>query len=94
RDLKAGTRLEIRGHHHTIDGTEGLLVDGFRAGGGNPLPYYMLGDAVLRRDVPAGTVITGDAVHPPEHTALGRLRKEQDQHFGAGDFNPESIQGL
>jgi predicted homoserine dehydrogenase-like protein len=94
RDLKAGTRLEIRGHHHTIDGTEGLLVDGFRAGGGNPLPYYMLGDAVLRRDVPAGTVITGDAVHPPEHAALGRLRKEQDQHFGAGDFNPESIQGL
>ena len=93
RDLKAGTRLEIRGHHHTIDGTEGLLVDGFRAGEANPLPYYMLGDAVLRRDVSAGAVITGDAVHLPEHSVLGRLRAEQDRHFGTGDFNPEAPQG-
>jgi predicted homoserine dehydrogenase-like protein len=91
QDLKAGTRLEIRGHHHTIDGTEGLLVDGFRAGGGNPFPYYMLGDAVLCRDVPAGETITGDAVQPAEQATLARLRDDQDRHFGSGDFNPDAI---
>jgi predicted homoserine dehydrogenase-like protein len=81
KELKAGTVLHAQGHHHVIDGVEGLLVDGGRAEGDGPIPYYMADGCTLSCDVPAGTVITCGMVAMPPATCLGRLRREQDDLF-------------
>jgi predicted homoserine dehydrogenase-like protein len=81
RALAAGTVLKAQGHHHVIDGVEGILVDGGRAEASSPIPYYMADGCTLARDVPAGTVVTCDMVAMPADTRLGRLRREQDDLF-------------
>jgi predicted homoserine dehydrogenase-like protein len=79
--LTAGTLLRAQGHHHVIDGVEGILVDGDRAERGGPIPYYMADGCALACDVQAGTVITCDMIAMPAATSLGRLRREQDDLF-------------
>lgn len=79
--LKAGTVLKAQGHHHVIDGVEGILVEGGRADGKNPIPYYMADGCTLARDVPAGTVLAVDMVKRPQGTTLERLRRAQDDLF-------------
>lgn len=79
--LTAGTVLTVAGHHHQIAGVEGLLVDAHRAEGGNPVPFYMMGDNQLTRDVPAGTVITTDMVQRPVDSLLWKLRQEMEKEF-------------
>ena len=79
--LTAGTVLTVAGHHHQIAGVEGLLVDAQRAEGGNPVPFYMMGDNQLTRDVPAGTVITTDMVQRPVDSLLWKLRQEMEKEF-------------
>jgi len=79
--LTAGTVLTVAGHHHQIAGVEGLLVGAHRAEGGNPVPFYMMGDNQLTRDVPAGTVITTDMVKRPVDSLLWKLRQEMEKEF-------------
>ena len=81
RPLPAGTVLTVAGHHHQIAGVDGLLVEALRAEGGNPVPFYMMGDNRLTRDVPAGTVITTDMVQRPADSLLWTLRREMEKEF-------------
>lgn len=81
RALKAGTVLKAQGHHHVIDGVEGILVEGRRAEGSNPIPYYMADGCTLSCDIPAGTVLAVDMVTRPQGTTLERLRRAQDDLF-------------
>jgi predicted homoserine dehydrogenase-like protein len=82
KPLKAGTVLEATGHHHQIDGVDGLLVPGRSATGANPIPFYMMANNTLRRDVPAGTIISADMVKPPKESLLWTLRREMEETFG------------
>jgi predicted homoserine dehydrogenase-like protein len=79
--LPAGTLLAATGHHHEIDGVEGLLVPARRAAGANPLPFYMMANNTLVRDVPAGSNITADMVAPPKDSRLWALRRELEEAF-------------
>lgn len=80
--LPAGAILTVAGHHHQIAGVEGLLIEALRAEGGNPIPFYMMGDNRLTRDVPAGTIITADMVQKPTNSVLWTLRQEMEKEFG------------
>ena len=82
--LPAGTLLAAAGHHHEIQGVEGLLLPALRAGGTNPLPFYLMANNPLERDVPAGTVITAEMVERPKVSLLWRLRREMEDAFGLG----------
>ena len=79
--LPAGTLLTVAGHHHQIAGVEGLLVEALRVEGGNPVPFYMMGDNRLARDVPAGTIITADMLQEPTNSLLWTLRREMEEAF-------------
>jgi predicted homoserine dehydrogenase-like protein len=81
RFLPAGTTLTVAGHHHQIAGVEGLLVEALRVEGQNPVPFYMMGNNRLSRDVPAGTVITADMVQRPADSLLWTLRREMEEAF-------------
>ena len=81
KPLKAGTVLAATGHHHQIDGVEGLLVPARRAEGPNPIPFYMMANNTLARDVPSGTVIAAEMVEPPKDSLLWRLRRELEDTF-------------
>ena len=81
KDLKAGTTLKSEGHHHVIDGVEGILLDAFKAEGDNPVPFYLMDNAVLKQDVTAGTTITCNMVRISTDSVLWRLRAEQDRYF-------------
>lgn len=81
KPLKAGTVLAATGHHHQIDGVEGLLVPARRADGPNPIPFYMMANNTLARDVPAGTIIAAEMVEPPKDSLLWRLRRELEGTF-------------
>ena len=79
--LKAGTVLEATGHHHQIDGVDGLLVPARAATGANPIPFYLMAGNRLLRDVAAGTVIAAEMVEPPKESLLWRLRRELESAF-------------
>jgi predicted homoserine dehydrogenase-like protein len=81
KPLATGTQLAATGHHHEIDGVEGLLVPARRAAGANPLPFYMMANNTLVRDVPAGSIITADMVAPPKDSRLWALRRELEEAF-------------
>jgi predicted homoserine dehydrogenase-like protein len=80
--LKAGTILEATGHHHQIDGVDGLLVPARAATGASPIPFYLMAGNRLLRDVSAGTVIAAEMVEPPKGSLLWRLRQEMEDAFG------------
>jgi predicted homoserine dehydrogenase-like protein len=82
KPLRAGTILEATGHHHQIDGVDGLLVPARRAEGSNPIPFYMMANNALTRDAPAGTVIAAEMVEPPKESLLWGLRREMEEAFG------------
>jgi len=81
RLLPKGTLLAVAGHHHEIDGVEGLMVPARRAEGENPIPFYMMADHRLACDVPAGTVITANMVERPAGSLLWSLRREMEEAF-------------
>ena len=64
RDLPKGTVLDMGGHHHTIDGVEGVLNPAAAIGPDAALPFYLLSHRTLCRDVPRR-----EADHPrrPRH---------------------------
>ena len=82
RSLPKGTLLTAAGHHHEIQGIEGLLLPARRAEGAHPIPFYLMADAVLAQEVPAGTIITAEMVQRPEASLLWRLRREMEDAFG------------
>jgi predicted homoserine dehydrogenase-like protein len=79
--LPTGTVLTVAGHHHQIAGVEGLLVEALKVEGVNPVPFYMMGDNRLTRDVPAGTIITADMLQRPTDSLLWTLRREMEEAF-------------
>lgn len=82
KPLPAGTVLAATGHHHKIEGVEGLLLPAHRAAGANPIPFYLMANNSLQRDVPAGAVITAEMVEPPKDSRLWALRQELEEVFG------------
>lgn len=83
RDLPAGHRLDIVGLRHAVPHLEPLLAGASPAAGGHPLPYYMAVGRTLTRPVAGGAFISADAVEAPPHSALWRLRAEQDEVYFA-----------
>ena len=81
KPLQAGTVLEATGHHHQIDGVDGLLVPARAATGSNPIPFYLMAGNRLLRDVPTGTVIAAEMVEPPKDSLLWQLRRELESTF-------------
>lgn len=81
RDLPAGQRLDIVGNRHAIPDLEPRLTPAAPATAGRPLPYYMAVGRTLVRPVAAGSVLTVDAVAPPDGSTMWRLRAEQDAAF-------------
>ena len=85
RDLPAGYVLEMGGHHHTIEGVEGELIDAIPMLPGNPAPFYMIANRRLLRPVAAGSVITTESIDLDPGSVLVRLRRAQDERFfGSG----------
>jgi len=82
RDLEKGFRLEMGGHHHTIEGVEGFIGRAAPVAPGMPLPFYLFSQLTLIRDVPAGRPICFEDVEIPSDSVLLRLRREQDRIFG------------
>ena len=82
KPIKAGTILEATGHHHQIEGVDGLLLPAHRAEGANPIPFYMMANNTLACDVAAGTIISADMVTPPKESLLWTLRREMEKSFG------------
>jgi len=82
KPLPAGTVLAASGHHHKIEGVEGLLLPAHRATGANPIPFYLMANNSLQRDVPAGAVIMAEMVEPPKDSRLWALRRELEEVFG------------
>lgn len=80
--LPAGTRLAATGHHHKIDGVEGLLIPARRAAMANPIPFYLMANNRLNRAVPAATILTAEMVEPPTESRLWALRRELEDTFG------------
>ena len=80
--LPAGTRLQAVGHHHLIDGVEGMVLPCCAANNSNPIPYYLLSSRLLVEDVPPGTFITGKMIEQPRDSLLWNLRAEMDATFG------------
>lgn len=80
-DLKAGTVLNMGGHHHTIDGVGCQVGDNCPLSDDNPVPFYLLSNATLKRDVPQGKVITLADIEIAADSVLLKLRQEQDRVF-------------
>lgn len=81
RVIPAGTRFEAKGHHHVIDGLEGLLVPAEPLARGNHLPYFLIDGTTLKQDVAPGAMITESMLEKDEEAVLWRLRREQDREF-------------
>ena len=45
------------------------------------VPYDMMANNTLARDVPAGTIIAADMVEPPKESLLWSLRREMEEAF-------------
>ncbi|RKR07630.1 putative homoserine dehydrogenase-like protein [Kushneria sinocarnis] len=81
RDLPAGHRFEMSGHHRVIDGLRPEMLPAQPIDDGGRAPFYLLPDAVLARPIAAGEPIPFDALEIAADTMLLRLRREQDRHF-------------
>lgn len=60
KDLPKGTKLQVEGHHHAIEGLTPQLLE--RNSGNNIAPFYLLNGTTLLKDVKAGSPITLDDV--------------------------------
>jgi predicted homoserine dehydrogenase-like protein len=81
RVLKAGSLLEMGGHHHTIDGAAAELVPAAPLGAGVPVPFYLAANRRLVRDVAAGQPVCFDDIEIEPGSELLALRRSQDSHF-------------
>jgi len=81
KDLSKGTQLKAVGHHHVIDGFEGIIRPAQSIDANTQLPYYMADGMTLTRDIKAGELLTAEMLEPNESAILWTLRKEQDGVF-------------
>jgi len=79
--LTRGTRLSAKGHHHVIDGLEGVLLPAQKVSLNTQVPYYLADGSVLNRDIKPGELLTADMLDKPEDSILWSLRLEQDEIF-------------
>jgi predicted homoserine dehydrogenase-like protein len=79
--VRAGTRLEMGGHHHTMDGTTAELVPAAPLAPGVPVPFYLAANRRLMRDVAAGQPICFDDIEVDAGSELLALRRGQDAAF-------------
>jgi len=84
RHLHAGTVLTARGSHHTIEGTTGELWPARPLDSGNPVPFYLVANRTLVREVKVGALITLSDIEIDPASTLLELRKQQDEYFFAG----------
>ncbi|MBS5744571.1 MAG: oxidoreductase [Cutibacterium avidum] len=73
-DLKAGTTLEGIGGHHV----HGWTIDAADARDKHAVPIGVVAGCVLKRDVPAGTILTEDDVEIDETRPIVAMRRLQD----------------
>ena len=81
REVPAGTQLKAEGHHHVVDGFEGVIRPARRIDENIQLPYYMADGMTLNRTVRAGEMLTAEMLEVNEASVLWALRKEQDDVF-------------
>lgn len=81
RTLRAGTLLEMGGHHHTMDGTTAELRPAAPLGAGVAVPFYLAANRRLVRDVAAGQPVCFDDIEIEAGSELLALRRSQDSHF-------------
>jgi predicted homoserine dehydrogenase-like protein len=74
------TAEEILGDDHDLS-LKASLIPAFRLSESSPLPAHLLNGKRLKRDIPAGTLITTDMVEIPADSSLWELRLEQDKVF-------------
>ena len=83
RPFKAGERL-VLGDRHSIEGFTPQILAFDDAAAARALPYYMAAGRRAARDIPAGALVTYDAVDAPDDSVLWKLRAEQDARFASG----------
>ncbi len=83
RDLEAGARLTMGGHHHSIADVVAEMRPAAPLGDERPAPFYLAADRVLARRVAAGTAIRLGDLDLPSDSPLLALRRRQDKLFGA-----------
>ncbi|HKM05500.1 MAG TPA: hypothetical protein VJ869_00800 [Sphaerochaeta sp.] len=74
RDFKAGETLALNGHHRLVDGVEVSLVSK-KGIAGDVVPYYLLAEKTLTKDVAKGTMFTIDMLDLSK-SELYRMYKE------------------
>lgn len=79
--LKAGTVLQMGGHHHSISGLASELVPAAALAPGVPAPFYLVSNRRLVRDVAPGALICFDDIAIEADSELLRLRLQQDRAF-------------
>lgn len=79
--LAKGTPLSAKGHHHVIDGLDGVLMPACKVSLNTQIPYYLADGSVLNCDVQPGDLITAEMLVRPEESILWSLRLEQDEVF-------------
>ena len=77
RDLKAG---EVLGNDHDPS-LKASLVPATKIGPGAAVPAHMLRGNKVKKDVPAGTLLTYDLVEEPRDSVLWALRRKQEEVF-------------
>ncbi|WP_019544709.1 hypothetical protein [Streptomyces sulphureus] len=65
RDLAAGAPLTMGGHHHDVEGVRAVLLRAEDAPD-RVAPLYLAAGATVRRDVPAGELLTLDDLEGPD----------------------------
>jgi predicted homoserine dehydrogenase-like protein len=82
--LRAGTVLQMGGHHHSIDGATAELLPAAPLGAGVPVPFYLASNRALQRDVAAGELVCFDDLVFDANSELLALRRQQDAAFFPG----------
>ncbi|HEY2019700.1 homoserine dehydrogenase [Paraburkholderia sp.] len=72
-DLKAGTVLQMGGHHHDVTGVQAVLLERGSAPA-DVAPLYLAAHAKLARDVAAGELLTLDDLQGMDEVLLGAWR--------------------
>lgn len=73
KDLPAGTKLIVAGHHHSIDGLVPELLE--RKEAATAAPFYLLNGAVLLNEVKKGNPVTTNDVDLQAHPAYELFKK-------------------
>lgn len=79
--LGQGTTFTAQGHHHEIDGLEGILLPAKPIADNTQLPFYLADGTRLRCAVRPGQLITADMLETQSAPLLWKLRAEQDALF-------------